>query len=246
MPEVSARKVAIRAAQLWRIVAARPVLVTSRTDMAIAFFDLDGTITQRDTLFPLVLRLLVRRPLRLLRLLGVIPAVVRYAFDRDRGALKQSLLRATLRGLARAEVAAVSEHFVSDTIAGRCFEDALAAIRRHRDAGHHLVLMSASVDFYVPLFGRELGFHQVISTGVLWEGDRLEGTLTSANRRAEEKARCFTALATQRDDADTFAYGNSDSDLPHLRLARHGVLVNGSAAARRAAVRLGVATVEWA
>jgi phosphatidylglycerophosphatase C len=245
MPAVSRRKVAIRAAQLWRIVAARPVLVTSRTDMAIACFDLDGTITHRDTLFPLVLRLLVRRPLRLLRLLGVLPAVARFAFDRDRAALKQALLRVTLRGAARAELEAVSTVFVSDTIARSCFADALTAIRRHHDAGHYLVLMSASVDFYVPLFGRQLGFDEVISTGVRFDGDRLDGTLTTANRRGEEKARCFKELVTQRGDTDTFAYGNSDSDLPHLRLARHGVLVNGNAAARRAALKLGVAIVEW-
>ena len=31
--------------------------------MPIAIFDLDGTITHRDTLFPLVLRQLARRPL---------------------------------------------------------------------------------------------------------------------------------------------------------------------------------------
>jgi phosphoserine phosphatase len=85
----------------------------------------------------------------------------------------------------------------------------------------------------------------VISTGVRFDGDVLEGTLTTPNRRGEEKARCFEALVAQRDDTDTFAYGNSDSDLPHLRLARHGVLVNGSVSARRAAAALGVASVDW-
>jgi phosphatidylglycerophosphatase C len=214
--------------------------------MALACFDLDGTITHRDTLFPLVLRVLRRRPLRLLRLLGVVPAVARFVFDRDRGALKQSLLRRTLRGTARGEIAAVSERFVSDTIAHRCFANALAAIRRHRDAGDHLVLMSASVDFYVPEFARQLGFHDVVSTGVRWDGDRLEGTLTTANRRGEEKARVFRELLATRGETESFAYGNSASDLPHLALARHGVLVNGSAGTRRAAQSLGVAIVEWA
>lgn len=213
--------------------------------MPIAVFDLDGTITHRDTLFPLVLRHLARRPLRLLRLLGVVPAAARFCFDRDRAALKQSLLRATLRGVTREELADTAASFVDDTLARGCFADALAAIRRHREAGHLLVLMSASVDFYVPVFGRELGFDQVISTGVAWNGDRLDGTLTTANRRGEEKARCLRALMEERADTETFAYGNSASDLPHLVLARHGVLVNGSAAARRAAVSLGVATVEW-
>src|SRR5689334_13119492 len=134
--------------------------------MAIACFDLDGTITYRDTLFPLVLRILARRPLRLLRLLGVVPAVIRYAVTRDRGALKQALLRRTLRGMSRDEIAMHSAEFVRRTIAHGCFAEALATIRRHKEAGHYLVLMSASVDFYVPEFGSQLGFDHVISTGV--------------------------------------------------------------------------------
>ena len=213
--------------------------------MPIAFFDLDGTITHRDTLFPLVLRQLSRRPLHLLRLLGVVPGAIRYLFDRNRGALKQSLLRATLRGISRQELSAAATRFVADSIERRCFRDALIAIRRHRDAGHYLVLMSASLDFYVPEFGRQLGFDHVISTGVAWNGDRLEGSLTTPNRRGEEKAICLRALVAERGDAETFAYGNSDSDLPHLRIARHGLLVNGSLAARRAAAAMGVATADW-
>lgn len=213
--------------------------------MPIAIFDLDGTITRHDTLLPLVLRRLSRRPWRLLRLLGVLPAVLRFAADRDRGALKQALLRATLRGTPRAEMAAFAQAFVRDKIAHGCFREALAMVRRHRDAGHHMVLMSASVDFYVPEFGRQLGFDQVISTEVRWEGECLDGTLTSANRRGEEKARCLGELLAQRPDPETFAYGNSASDLPHLRLVRHGMLVNGSIAARRAAAELGVSCVDW-
>lgn len=100
--------------------------------MPIAFFDLDGTITHHDTLFPLVVRHLARRPLRLLRLVLVLPALVRFVFDRDRGRLKQSLLRATLHGVLRAELDATSRAFVSETIARRCFRDALDTVRRHR------------------------------------------------------------------------------------------------------------------
>lgn len=213
--------------------------------MTMAIFDLDGTITHRDTLFPLVVRHLARRPWSLLRLLGVIPAAIRFLFERDRAALKQSLLRGTLRGTRREELRAASERFVKETIERRCYREALATIRRHRDAGHYLVLMSASVDFYVPEFGRQLGFDLVICTGVRWDGDLLDGTLTTENRRGEEKARCLRDLMATRDDDDTFAYGNAESDLPHLRIARHGVLVNGSLSARRAAAEAGVATLDW-
>jgi len=228
---------------MWRIVARRGCYHPA--DMTLAVFDLDGTISHHDTLFPLVVRWLVRRPWRLLRLLGVFPGILRFAWDRDRGALKQSLLRATLRGVPRAELAAHCERFVTDTIARGCFDEALATIRRHREAGHFLVLMSASVDFYVPEFGRQLGFDRVLSTGVAWNGDRLDGALTTPNLRDAEKARRFEALVAELDESETFAYGNSHSDLPHLRLAKHGVLVNGSVGARRDAAGMGVASVEW-
>jgi phosphoserine phosphatase len=52
-------------------------------------------------------------------------------------------------------------------------------------------------------------------------------------------------LLAERQDSETFAYGNSASDLPHLRLVRHGLLVNGSLAARREAAESGVACVDW-
>ncbi len=73
-----------------------------------------------------------------------------------------------------------------------------SAVIARRDT--HLVLMSASVDFYVPEFGRQLGFDQVISTGVAWNGELLDGTLTTPNRRGDEKARCLRALVAERND----------------------------------------------
>jgi phosphatidylglycerophosphatase C len=231
----------MRPSQLWRKVAATKIA----TLMAIAVFDLDGTITRRDTLFPLVVRYLARRPWRLLRLLRVVPGLLRFAVDRDRGILKQALLQATMRGATRNEIAKLSQDFVRDKIAQGSFRDALAAIRRHRDGGHYLVLMSASVDFYVPEFARQLGFDHVISTEVRWDGERLDGTLTSPNRRGEEKARCLRELLDARSDTESFAYGNSASDLPHMRLVRHGQLVNGSAAARRTAAQYQIACVDW-
>jgi phosphoserine phosphatase len=105
--------------------------------------------------------------------------------------------------------------------------------------------MSASTDLYVPAIGRSLGFHEVICTGVRWEGDRLVGDLTTPNRRGPEKARCFKELQQRYPALTAVAYGNAQSDLEHLRLAQQGVLVNGSASARQMAARLGIQCVTW-
>jgi len=80
---------------------------------------------------------------------------------------------------------------------------------------------------------------------VRWRGDRLDGRLTTPNRRGEEKARCLEALRRKYPDLEVVAYGNAASDLPHLVLADRSVLVNGSADARRKAMRLRVRCVDW-
>jgi phosphatidylglycerophosphatase C len=122
---------------------------------------------------------------------------------------------------------------------------ALATLEVHREAGDHLVLLSASPDLYVPRVGRLLGFERTICTEILWRGDRLDGSLKTQNRRGAEKARCLAWLRTEYPNTPIIAYGNSAADLAHLRRADRAVLVNGSAAARRDAAKAGIPVADW-
>ena len=115
----------------------------------------------------------------------------------------------------------------------------------HARAGDHLVLLSASTDLYVPAIAQALGFQEVICTGVRWSGERLRGTLTTPNRRGEEKARCVAALRARHPGIEAVAYGNAASDLEHLMLVERAVLINGCAFAQRAAVRAGITCTAW-
>jgi len=213
----------------------------------LAVFDLDGTITRRDTLVPYALGFVVRqRSWRLPALLLVLPAVLGHAIGLvDRGGLKSAFIRATLGGCRRKDLERWTATFVDRLGADGLFAQAVEAIRTHARAGDHLVLLSASTDLYVPAIGQALGFQEVICTGVSWDGERLVGTLTTPNRRGEEKARCVAALRARHPGMPAAAYGNAASDIAHLKLVEHGVLVNGSAAARRAAARAGITCTAW-
>jgi phosphatidylglycerophosphatase C len=213
--------------------------------MQLVVFDLDGTITRHDTLVPYVCGFLNRHPWRWPRIVAVLPALARFALDRDRGALKSALIRSTLGGVFREQIAAWTACFVPSLLRRGVLSQALAQIAQHRDANDRLVLMSASVDCYVPQIGHALGFAETICTGLLWNGDRLDGRLTTANRRGEEKVRCLELLRQRHPGLPVVAYGNSGSDLPHLQHGDRGVLVNGSARARREAHALGVQCAQW-
>lgn len=212
----------------------------------LVFFDLDGTISHRDTLLPYVARYLLHHPWRLWRLAGVLPPLLGLVTGRaDRGALKGELIHAVLGGITAAEVEAWNARSLPHLLERGLFSAARAAIDAHRRHGDHLVLMSASVDLYVPELGRQLGFDATICSGVLWHAGRLDGRLSTANCRDEEKARQFRRISAAHPGLQTVAYANAASDLPHMLLATHAILVNPSPQLRQRAAGLGIESVEW-
>ena len=186
-----------------------------------------------------------RHPARALRLIEVLPALLRFARHRNRGDLKAAFIRAALGGCTRAELDAWTARFVPQLLAHGVRQDALECLTRHRARGDLLVLMSASVDLYVPAIARALGFAEVICTPLRWQGERLDGALAGPNCRGAEKARALKELRGRHPGLRVTAYGNAVSDLGHLCVADRGVLVNGSRHARTAAERLGLTCLEW-
>ncbi len=212
--------------------------------MRVAVFDLDGTITRHDTLWPYLRGWERRRP-RPGFWPRVVAAVSRYPFDRDRGLLKSRLIRIAMGGAVKPDIESWTDEYVAALGSAEICPGALAAIERHRSAGDQLVLLSASVDLYVPAIGRRFGFDETVCTEVAWSDGRLDGPLVSENRRAEEKKRCVESLRARFPGVAFAAYGNARSDFPHLQAVEEPVLVNGGAALRREAERLRIATAEW-
>jgi phosphatidylglycerophosphatase C len=195
----------------------------------LAVFDLDGTITRRDTFGPFLWGFLWRRPWRLARALLALPAAARFTLNRDRGALKGAIIHALLGGAKRASIARWAERHVAELLAVGLYAEALAAIAMHRARGDRLLLMSASTDLYIPLIGRALGFDEIICTEVRWRADdRLDGRLASANCRGEEKRRCLAAVIARDAPGRVYAYGDSRADLLHMQLVQEAYLVNTS------------------
>jgi phosphatidylglycerophosphatase C len=212
--------------------------------MRVAVFDLDGTLTRRDTLWP-YLRGWARRHPRTGFWPRVLAAVGRYPFAFDRGDLKARLIRIAMGGADRSAVRGYTDEYVAALGDRELCPGALAAIERHRATGDRLVLLSASVDLYVPVIGRRFGFDESVCTGIAWQGDRLDGALTTENRRGEEKRRCVLEIRERFPGARFAAYGNAHSDFAHFEVVDEPMLVNARPALRRAAEKRGWRTADW-
>jgi HAD superfamily hydrolase (TIGR01490 family) len=211
----------------------------------LAVFDLDGTITRHDTLWPFLFGYLWPRPWRLPRMLLAVPAALRFPFKRDHGDIKGASIHAALGGLRRPTLDRWAERYVARVLCRGLYAEALAAIAAHRRQGDRLLLMSASTDLYVPRIGAALRFDETICTKVRWRQDgTLDGHLASANCRGEEKLRCLQALVARERPERVYAYADSRSDLPHLQWVQHGFLINASRATLRSAAA-SIQTLHW-
>lgn len=193
----------------------------------VAAFDVDGTLTTRDCVTPFLLRTagmrlwttLLRHPV------GLAGA----ALHRDRDRLKE-LACSALRGRDGAELEGFGVSFAAEIASSRLRDDTVARLRRHRALGHTVLLASASLDVYVEPLADLLPADAYVCTTLERAADgRLTGRLAGGNCRGAEKARRVREWLTASglEEAELWAYGDSDGDTALLDLADHPYRVDG-------------------
>ena len=197
--------------------------------MVIAAFDVDGTLTTRDCVRPFLERAAGRRRLitsMFRRPLATVVAAVR--LDRDR--FKEIIVGGSLRGKLIADVETIGEQFAQYVLVNWLRPDTLRRLRWHQQAGHRIVLVSASLAAYLRPLASRLGIDDVLCTDSTRAGDRYGDRLVGLNCRADEKRRRLEQwLEEQRSvHAEVWAYGNSGGDRELLARADHAVWVNGA------------------
>jgi phosphatidylglycerophosphatase C len=156
---------------------------------AVAIFDLDGTITTRDTFARYLLGYLKRHPRRWPKALPLAMAGAGFASALiGNTRMKKVALRAVLAGARRVEIEAWSARFVSRCLETMLRRGAMTRIEAHRRAGHRLILATASPDLYVEPLARRLGFTLAVCTRVAWTCDgRVSGEIDGDNLRGAQK-----------------------------------------------------------
>ncbi len=201
------------------------------SDRLIAAFDFDGTITNRDTLLPFLARACGRREFsRAMR--GAARAAARarlgmaVAGAHHRDASKVVLVHELLRGRPVSWLTDVGASYAAEILPGQLRPEMVHQFAWHRDQGHELVLVSASLDAYLRPFGAAHGFEEVIAVTLESDADHvLTGRLARPNVRGPEKARRLDEWLRGETPAYLWAYGNSSGDRELLAMADQPVWI---------------------
>ena len=186
--------------------------------MTIAAFDLDGTITKRDTFIEfirftkgylgLINGFLLYSPLLFLALIRFYPL----------WKVKEKLFSYHFKGLPLSVFDKYCEDFIRaiDTFV---FEDAVQEIKQHIQNGNEVVIVSASIENWIKPYAKTLGIKKVIGTKIVISDDEVSGRFMSANCKGMEKVNRLLAEFPQRVNYRLIAYGDSRGDKELLQFA---------------------------
>jgi len=186
----------------------------------VAAWDFDGTITERDTLVGFLEFVGGRRAVAT-ALAAEAPRLARGARSSEqRNAAKEGVLGRVLGGRREADVVDAGVRYAHRLSRG-FRRESLDRIAGHRRDGHDLVIVSASLVYYLRPIAADLGFHHVIAVEMATGDDGvLTGALTTPNVRREHKE---TRLREWLGDEpfELWAYGDSSGDEHLLGMAHH-------------------------
>ncbi len=219
----------------------------------IAIFDLDYTLTKRGTWGRFVISVIKYRPWvwvplalsaglrQILYKAGILPRI----------AVKQGMMRWSMRGLDRDVLTQHAQRFAQKEVASGLRSGAIRTLENHQKAGDHILVASAAVDLIASEIAALLNIDHVIATRIHWnEKGQLSREFASNNCYGKEKAKRIQEFIRNNPSLKhshtviTF-YSDSHSDLESFKLADVGVAVNPNAKLRKIAAIHGIKIEDW-
>ena len=223
---------------------------TANPKKRVAFFDVDGTLLKSTIVhYYIYLRSAVMPfPLKYLWLIGFLPKTIYYLIlDRISRTRFNQVFYRNYRGMVVAEVKALSAEMFETSLRPKIFAEAVSQIQEHKEQGTAVVLVTGSLDFIVQPIADYLGVDAVLAPQLREADGRFTGELTTAPLIGEEKAKAVQSYANRHEISleESYAYGDSGSDLPMLECVGNPVAVNPGKKFRQKALESGWEMHEW-
>ncbi len=185
----------------------------------IAFFDFDGTITNRDIFWDYLFYRL-KTGLSVLKLFKSIPVFVLYLakiYHNEKA--KQLIFSKLFAGETVAYFSNTVQKYYQNNLNLRLRKEALTKITWHKNSMHQVYIVTANFDLIVQQFAAEQGI-EYMATELDIQDKILSGKFKTPNCYGEEKVNRIKKTISNLDSfTKIYAYGDSKGDREMLALA---------------------------
>lgn len=196
----------------------------------LAIFDIDYTITRKETLMEFF-KYLVSKDIKNIKFLpralysGLMYGVKVY----DEKRVKECFLK-FIENIDEAELAKLTKSFYDEKISKILYKDAVDMIKKLKKEGYMVVLISASPEFYVKEFYAIKEVDLIIGTKFTFESGKFIRKMDGNNCKGEEKVRRLNKVLKEKnikvDFKNSYMFSDSLSDKPLLDLVGNPYLIN--------------------
>ena len=196
----------------------------------LAIFDIDYTITRKETLMEFF-KYLVSKDIKNIKFLpralysGLMYGIKVY----DEKRVKECFLK-FIENIDEAELAKLTKSFYDERISKILYKDAVDMIKKLKKEGYMVVLISASPEFYVKEFYAIKEVDLIIGTKFTFEGGKFIRKMDGNNCKGEEKVRRLNKVLKEKnikvDFKNSYMFSDSLSDKPLLDLVGNPYLIN--------------------
>lgn len=186
----------------------------------IAFFDFDGTITNRDTMLALAVynagqwkfmtKMAMLSPSLVALKLNILTAQK----------AKQLFLKTFFGGIHVEDFNRICERFCEEIIPSLIRKDAWATIQKHISDGDEVVVVSASAENWIKHWCTTNNI-RFIATRLEVKNNKITGNIEGANCNGKEKVSRIKEVFNLADYDTIYAYGDSAGDQMMLSIATH-------------------------
>ncbi|WP_370830804.1 HAD-IB family hydrolase [Clostridium sp.] len=196
----------------------------------LAIFDIDYTITRKETLMEFF-KYLVSKDIKNIKFLpralysGLMYGVKVY----DERRVKECFLK-FIENIDEAELAKLTKSFYDERISKILYKDAVDMIKKLKKEGYMVILISASPEFYVKEFYAIKEVDLIIGTKFTFEDGKFIRKMHGNNCKGEEKVRRLNEVLKEKnikvDFKNSYMFSDSLSDKPLLDLVGNPYLIN--------------------
>lgn len=196
----------------------------------IGIFDIDFTITKRETLIQFYIFMMKRNPRLIKHLPRSLSAFFLYSIKYyDEKKVKQAFLRFII-GVDEKDMEILVKRFYSEVLSNIFYEDAISMIKKLKKEGCLIYLISASPEFYLKEMYAIPEVDKIIGTKVVVNAGKFAAEILGDNNKGQVKVKkLMNEIEKEELEVDwenSYMFSDSISDAPLLNLVGNPYLIN--------------------
>ncbi|MFD3157541.1 HAD-IB family hydrolase [Haloimpatiens sp. FM7330] len=196
----------------------------------LAIFDVDYTLTKKETAFEFLKFMLKKNPTFIAHVPKSFISALFYVLKiYDAGKAKERFL-GFIDGIEEKDMEQIVKEFYKSKLSQILYKDAIDTMRKLKNQGYKVILISASAEFYLKELYNIKEVDKIIGTRFKIEEGIHKRVIEGENCKGEEKVkRLMKYLKQEEIEADfkeSYMFSDSLADLPLFKLVGHPYLIN--------------------